>query len=157
MSARSISLSFNSPEESGEFARKIGAILKPGDVVLLDGSIGSGKTHVARNLIQSKLSFPEDVPSPTFTLVQVYDSPDGEIWHADLYRLSGLEEIEELGLTEAFDTAICLIEWPERLGPAAPSNALTLRFFVHAEHELRRDVKLEWTDVRWDQPLKEFR
>lgn len=157
MSARSLSISFASPEKTAEYARKIGAILRPGDVVLLEGSIGSGKTHFSRHLIQSKLAEPEDVPSPTFTLVQVYETPDGEIWHADLYRISGLDEIEELGLTEAFDTAICLVEWPEKLGPAAPPNALTLRFSTHPDQELTRDIQLEWTDKRWDQPLESFK
>ena len=88
----------------------------------------AGKTHFARNLIQSLMAEPEDVPSPTFTLVQAYDTPSGEIWHCDLYRLSAAEEVDELGLTEAFDTAICLVEWPDKLGPLAPRGALTLTF-----------------------------
>jgi tRNA threonylcarbamoyladenosine biosynthesis protein TsaE len=97
-------------------------------VLLLDGPIGAGKTHFARALIQALLPVSEDVPSPTFTLVQVYDGPGFPIWHADLYRLSDPEEAVELGLAEAFETALCLVEWPERLGPYRPSGALTLRF-----------------------------
>ncbi len=103
--------------------------LRPGDTLLLDGGIGAGKTAFARALIRARLGNPaEDVPSPTFTLVQTYPSPDGDIWHADLYRLSHPDEAQELGLTEAMDSAICLVEWPDRLAGLAPANALTLGF-----------------------------
>lgn len=117
-----------SAEETARFARGIGQRLLPGDVILLDGPIGAGKTHFARALIQSLLIVPEHVPSPTFTLVQVYDTRRGALWHADLYRLQHPSEAEELGLSEAFDTAICLIEWPDRLGSLVPPDALRLVF-----------------------------
>jgi len=123
----------SSPEETGDLARRIGAALRPGATLLLDGGVGAGKTHFARALIQSLLLSPEDVPSPTFTLVQTYDGRSGEIWHADLYRLSSPDEVVELGLEEAFETAICLIEWPDRLGELAPPDALTLRFVADGE------------------------
>jgi len=85
---------------------------------------------------------PEDVPSPTFTLVQIYDTSAGEIWHADLYRLSSPEEAEELGLRDAFETAICLIEWPDRLGSISPTaGALTLVFSTLNEE--RRHLTFE--------------
>lgn len=101
--------------------------LRAGDCVLLEGPIGVGKSHFARSFIQARLGRAEDVPSPTFTLVQTYES-DVEIWHADLYRLSHPDEVRELGLEAAFDAAICLIEWPDRLGKAAPPLALRLTF-----------------------------
>jgi tRNA threonylcarbamoyladenosine biosynthesis protein TsaE len=107
------------------------AHLKPGDVLLLAGQIGAGKTHFARSLIQKRLAdagLHEDVPSPTFTLVQTYDDDLAEIWHADLYRLTHPDEAAELGLDEAFETAICLIEWPDRLGDLTPKSALRLEF-----------------------------
>lgn len=120
-------LTLPSPEATATLARRLGQTLGPGDVVLLEGPIGAGKTHFARALIQSRLGVPEDVPSPTFTLVQTYQAADGtEIWHADLYRLTNPDEVLELGLDTAFDTAICLIEWPERLGPDCPADALHL-------------------------------
>ena len=105
----------DSADETARLATRIGAGLVPGDCLLLTGPIGAGKTHFARHLIQSLLSQPEDIPSPTYTLVQTYDTAAGELWHADLYRLASPDEIEELGLAQAFDQAICLIEWAEKL------------------------------------------
>lgn len=107
-------------------------LLQAGDTVLLSGGIGAGKTHLARALIRARLGPDEDIPSPTFTLVQTYDSTP-EIWHADLYRLTHPDEALELGLDQAFETAICLIEWPDRLGKYAPMNALHLTLVAQDE------------------------
>jgi tRNA threonylcarbamoyladenosine biosynthesis protein TsaE len=75
----------------------------------------------------------EEVPSPTFTLVQVYEADGAEIWHADLYRLTHPDEVLELGLDEAFDRAISLVEWPDRLGGHLPPHALRLRLQTFGE------------------------
>ena len=138
-----------SPEATAALARRIGDILRPGMVLLLEGGVGAGKTHFARSLIQSLLVEPEDVPSPTFTLVQTYDGRSGEIWHADLYRLSAPDEVIELGLEEAFETAICLVEWPDRLGELAPVDALTLEFVPEGEDTRRIEARgsARWTDL----------
>lgn len=120
------------PEATEALARRLAPRLRAGDVLLLQGQIGAGKTHFARALIHA-LGVAEDVPSPTFTLVQTYESSDFEIWHADLYRLSHPDEAVELGLTEAFETALCLVEWPEKLGKDTPESALTLRFSIEGE------------------------
>ena len=114
---------------AAEFARRVG----PGDTLLLSGPIGAGKTHFARALIRSLAGAGIDVPSPSFTLIQTYDSPIGEIWHADLYRLSHPDEVIELGLDAAFATAISLVEWPDRLGDLAPPHALHLTFAAEGE------------------------
>lgn len=131
-----------SPDATADFAALLAPELTPGDVLLLDGPIGSGKTHFARSLIQARLSADgapvEDVPSPTFTLIQTYDSGVAQLWHADLYRLTHPDEIEELGLVEAFDAAICLVEWPDRLAALSPSGALTLSFEQGATEAARR-------------------
>ena len=118
------------PDEAATaaFATQVAPLLSAGDVLLLEGEIGAGKSAFARALIRARLGRMEDVPSPTFTLVQTYEAPDGDIWHCDLYRLTHPDEALELGLEEAFETAICLIEWPDRLGAVAPSNALHLAF-----------------------------
>ncbi len=136
-----------SPEHTAEFARALGQHLRAGDVLLLEGSIGAGKTHFARALIQSRLAAPEDVPSPTFTLVQVYETPDCDIWHADLYRLTDPAELVELGLTDAFEDAICLVEWPDRLSDLAPEDALRLKLEL-TETEGQRALSLSGPESR---------
>jgi tRNA threonylcarbamoyladenosine biosynthesis protein TsaE len=145
-------ITLSSPEETAALARRLGAHLAAGDVVLLEGSIGAGKTHFARCLIQSRLSVAEDVPSPTFTLVQTYDAEGTEIWHADLYRLASPDDVVELGLIDAFETAICLVEWPDRLGSLIPRDALTLAFRQGAEDDTRI-LTLTWTAPKWDARL----
>lgn len=141
------------PDEgaTAALARALRPQLRPGDVIALAGPIGAGKTAFARALIQDALAADgrrEDVPSPSFTLVQTYVSAQGEIWHADLYRLTGPRDVDELGLAEAFDRAICLVEWPDRLGPDLPARALTLTFTPEAEGEAR-SLTLTATDPRW--------
>lgn len=127
-----------SSDATAALARRFGTVLRAGDTLLLQGDIGAGKSYFARALIQSLQDIPEDVPSPTFTLVQTYDTRLGELWHADLYRLGDPGEVEELGLTEAFTSAICLIEWPDRLCALTPSAAAVLTFDILEREEHRR-------------------
>lgn len=146
-----VRIALGTPEETTRLARWLGARLGPGDSVLLEGPIGAGKSHFCRGLIQSRLATlgrSEDVPSPTFTLVQIYDAGPVEIWHADLYRLSGPDEVMELGLDQAFDTAICLVEWPDRLADARPAGALVLRLDPGAG-ETVREAEFASGSARW--------
>ena len=122
-----IDLTLADERATARLAERLAPMLVAGDTVLLHGPIGAGKTHFCRALIQTRLGRAEDVPSPTFTLVQTYEA-DVDIWHADLYRLSHPDEAQELGLDDAFCTAICLVEWPDRLGQHTPSNAIHLTF-----------------------------
>lgn len=128
-------------------AREIAAQLAPGDTILLRGDVGAGKTTFARALIQHILVEPEDVPSPTFTLVQTYETTRGPLWHCDLYRLTSSYEIEELGLIEAFHTAICLVEWPDLLAEIAPKNALQIEFATSGDC---RQLSARYSSDRWD-------
>lgn len=149
---------FTSTQQTANFASALGNILRMGDVLLLSGEIGAGKTFFARALIQAVQDIPEDVPSPSFTLVQTYETNTGEIWHSDLYRLSDPDQCLELGLIEAFETAICLVEWPDRLGDLAPQTALSLNFeapvtvtgFDSACEDTHRRLKITWQDKSWD-------
>lgn len=124
-------------------ARDIAALAAPGDVIALFGDLGTGKTLFARAFINA-LPRPgtagagagpgageeremEEVPSPTFTLLQTYERAPAPVWHFDLYRLEHPEEVYELGFEEALGQAIALIEWPERLGPLLPPARLDVR------------------------------
>jgi tRNA threonylcarbamoyladenosine biosynthesis protein TsaE len=101
----------------------LAARLKPGDVVGLKGELGAGKTTLARAILRAATDDPAlIVPSPTFTLVEVYDTPQGTYWHFDLYRLETPEQVFELGWEEARAEGIVLLEWPERLGPLLPKH-----------------------------------
>lgn len=120
-------------DATSHLGRALASLLAPGDTVLLEGPLGSGKTHLARATIQALLKMPEDVPSPSFTLVQTYETLLGELIHADLYRLSGPREVDETGLTDQLGEAVTLIEWPDRLAGTAPTDALTITLEPNAD------------------------
>lgn len=108
-------LTLKSEAETAALGRRIAGLLRRGDVVALSGGLGAGKTALARSIVRTFLP-QEEVPSPTFTLVQTYDAPAFSIWHVDLYRVKAKSEMRELGLDEALDGGVLLIEWPDRMG-----------------------------------------
>lgn len=126
MAKTSITLRLSTQDDTDHLGQTLARFAVSGDCILLRGHIGAGKSALARAFIRQRLGEDTDVPSPTFTLVQVYDLPDVEIWHADLYRLTDTQEAIELGLTDAFEQQICLIEWPEILGDLVPDSALDI-------------------------------
>ncbi len=111
----------------------IAAVLKAGDAVCLFGPLGAGKSTLARGLVRALTSPDEEVPSPTFTLVQMYVGEAFPIYHFDLYRLKGATEVFELGLDEALDTGAAIIEWPERLEGDLPADRLEVRLLQDGE------------------------
>ena len=108
---------------------KLMKFLSPGHTVALTGDLGAGKTTLVRGMLQSVLGEIE-VPSPTFTLVQTYEVRNFEVWHCDMYRLERPQDGYELGLLDAFEEAVCLIEWPDKIAPLLPKDifAVDLQF-----------------------------
>ena len=111
----------------------VARLLQPGDAVCLWGPLGAGKSTLARGLIRALTRPDEDVPSPTFTLVQFDEAPDLSLAHFDLYRLAGPDEVEEIGLDEALDNGAVLIEWPERLEGRLPADRLDIEIAMAGE------------------------
>jgi tRNA threonylcarbamoyladenosine biosynthesis protein TsaE len=113
------------------FGRLLAAQLKAGDVIALNGALGSGKSALARAIIQAIDPTEDDVPSPTFTLVQHYALADGTpLWHMDLYRINDAQDAMALGLDDAFVDAVCLIEWPDRLKKFLPKTNLSIHLYA---------------------------
>src|SRR6476661_10841060 len=122
----------------------IAAIIEPGDLITLSGDLGAGKTTFARALIRYLADDSTvEVPSPTFTLTQTYTLPRFAVVHADLYRLSGSAELAELGLDDAPDGAVTLLEWPDRAAGYLPGNRLDIAFTLEPQAGLTaRNVRI---------------
>tara|TARA_B100001142_G_C14272203_1_gene631343 strand:- start:666 stop:1175 length:510 start_codon:yes stop_codon:yes gene_type:complete len=123
-------------------AVQISNIAKTGDIIALIGDLGCGKTTFARAFINARTAIYENVPSPTFTLLQTYEFPSATysipVYHFDLYRIENIDEIEELGIDDAFAEGISLIEWPERLGSLIPRNRLEVIFTLGGDAKCRK-------------------
>jgi tRNA threonylcarbamoyladenosine biosynthesis protein TsaE len=128
---REIVVALDLPDEAAtvSLAGRIAPLARPGDVLALWGGLGVGKTVFARAFIRSRGNPAEEVPSPTFTLVQVYEpgpGVTGAVYHFDLFRLTAAEEAYELDIEEAFADGVSLIEWPDRLGRLLPAVGLDI-------------------------------
>ena len=113
-------------QEMTALGASLASCLKAPKVIALYGTLGAGKTTFVRGFIRSLLK--EDVPSPTFTLLQTYTTPLGDIYHFDFYRLKSPEEALELNIEEAFATGICFLEWPEKIGKFLPKKQVSITF-----------------------------
>ena len=129
---------------TARLAQELSQLCSAGDVIALHGTLGAGKTSFARAFIQA-LGLEEEVPSPTFTLVQTYPLADHDadaIWHFDMYRINNPAEAYELDIEDAFEGGISLVEWPEKLGELLPEDCLHLHLTM-TENEGKRVASLD--------------
>ena len=150
-----IEMKLDNPAATQRLGFLLARHLHAGDVVALAGDLGAGKSVLARAVITCLCPDEDDIPSPTFTLVQTYEPPCGNtVMHFDLYRLEMPEEAFDLGIEDAFIDAICLIEWPQRLGPFLPRTALSIELSVAGEAADARNVSVaggaRWADLLAD-------
>lgn len=134
-----------------KLAREFVPLLRTGDLLALQGPLGTGKTTFARALLQA-LGVSGDVPSPTFTLLQTYETKRFPVTHFDLYRLKSAAELDELGWDDALTEGVTLVEWPERAADRLPEDRLTLHFALDAKGA--RSCRIEASGA-WRQRRKE--
>lgn len=136
---QSFDIHLSSEAKTTALASKIAPLLEAGDVVLLEGALGAGKTTLARGLIRA-YSGAAEIPSPTYALVEIYEGAKGALWHFDLYRLDSPGDVWELGLEEALSEGICVIEWAERVAALLPDDALRLVITIAGKN--KRELKI---------------
>lgn len=149
-----MSLSFDLVDENATlaFGARLGRVLRVGDVIALHGDLGAGKTTLTRGLVQEVFGKGEEVTSPTYTLVQVYEGEPFTLWHFDLYRLEVPEGVLELGWEDTL-SGVAIIEWPERAGRFLPSGRLDV--ILENEGDGRR-ARLEAVGEDWQERLHDF-
>lgn len=138
-------------EATMQFAQHCAKHARKGDSLWLQGELGAGKSTFARAFIQALCPDELDIPSPTFTLVQQYDAPEFEIHHFDLYRLSDISEAQELGFPEVLDSAVTLIEWPDRIAEYARGRDINL-FFTYRETGRSLRLSVPASHSAWLEP-----
>ena len=135
--------------ETEKIAHQIAQIADIGDVIALHGDLGVGKSVFSRAFVRALTSEDEEVPSPTFTLVQMYDADLGDLYHFDMYRLESPDDCLELGIEEAFADGVSLIEWPSKMGAYLPWDCLNIEI-SHGETETSRTMEFisqgSWLD-----------
>ncbi|HSV28766.1 MAG TPA: tRNA (adenosine(37)-N6)-threonylcarbamoyltransferase complex ATPase subunit type 1 TsaE [Candidatus Omnitrophota bacterium] len=135
--SRTLTLALSDEAATRSLGERLAGLARAGDVVALHGDLGTGKSTLARAFVRALTDPDEEVPSPTFTLVQTYETAIGEVWHFDLYRLEKADDAYELGIEDAFTDGICLIEWPDRLGRLMPRDRLDLALSAGVEATAR--------------------
>jgi tRNA threonylcarbamoyladenosine biosynthesis protein TsaE len=134
----------------------VARLLREGEAVCLWGPLGAGKSTLARGLVRALTRSDEEVPSPTFTLVQFYETPDFSLAHFDLYRLARPEEVDEIGLDEALDNGAVVIEWPERLEGRLPADRLDIEIAVAGDGAQEHRVARLMRHGAWEGRTIEF-
>jgi tRNA threonylcarbamoyl adenosine modification protein YjeE len=147
-------ISVNSLEATNQFAARLAQHLRPGDILMLNGGLGAGKTHIVKAVAQA-LNSQDEVSSPTYTIANVYRTDKGELLHMDAYRLESREEFWDLGLEEQFETAITMLEWGEKYA-ADFEEYLSINITIDQEKETKRDLQLVAVGERWQKVLAQL-
>ncbi len=132
----------NSEKETIEIAKQFASTLKPNDIIVLSGDLGSGKTKFTEGILDY-FGFKDEISSPTFTIVNEYKNDKVKIFHFDVYRLADLDEFYAIGGEEYFDKGICIIEWGEQIEEALPKNYIKISFSRNNEDENKRVLLIE--------------
>lgn len=132
----------NSEKETIELGKKIASTLKKGDIIILVGDLGSGKTKLTEGIL-TYFGLENEISSPTFTIVNEYNTDNLNLYHFDVYRLSDIDEFEAIGGEEYFEKGACIIEWGELIEEILPSNYIKISFSRDIENENKRLIKIE--------------
>ena len=141
-----------SAKDTEALGARFAPLLKAGDVIALEGDLGAGKTTFSRGLISALFGQVTEVPSPTYNLVQLYETPDFDLWHFDLYRLDQPDDLIELGWQDTQE-GVALIEWPDRAGHHLPAHRLNVRLEISGDS---RVVHLVPSSDCWQSRLDGF-
>ena len=133
----------NSEEETRDFAKKFAKKLNTGDIVILSGDLGSGKTKFVEGVL-SNFGLENEISSPTFTIVNEYKSENINIYHFDVYRLEDSDEFYAIGGEEYFEKGICLIEWGEMIEDVLPSKYIKISFKRNLEEDNKREIYIDY-------------
>ncbi|WP_346684772.1 tRNA (adenosine(37)-N6)-threonylcarbamoyltransferase complex ATPase subunit type 1 TsaE [Anaerostipes butyraticus] len=136
-----INIISNSENETIELGKKIAKNLKQGDIIILSGDLGSGKTKLTEGIL-SFFNLQDEISSPTFTIVNEYITEKLNIYHFDLYRLNDIDEFEAIGGEEYFEKGVCIIEWGEMIEEILPQDYIKIEFSRNLEDENKRNIKI---------------
>ena len=139
----------NSENETKEFAKNLASKLQKGDIIVLTGDLGSGKTKFTEGFL-SYFGLENEISSPTFTIVNEYNSPEIKICHFDVYRLNDIDEFYAIGGEEYFEKGICIIEWGEIIESALPKDYIKISFSRNLEEENKRILNIETFGNKYD-------
>ncbi|MBP5359714.1 MAG: tRNA (adenosine(37)-N6)-threonylcarbamoyltransferase complex ATPase subunit type 1 TsaE [Treponema sp.] len=141
MSGINLSFKTNSAEETIELGKKIGSMLKPGDIIAMEGTLAAGKTTITKG-IASALGVDETITSPTFCLISEYAGNKMPLYHMDVYRLDGAEDFLNLGVEELlYGQGVCIIEWSEKVRSVLPSRTITLSISTEADGSRKIEIR----------------
>lgn len=143
----------NSENETMKFASLLAGKLKPGDVIVLTGDLGSGKTKFTEGFL-TYFGLQDEISSPTFTIVNEYNKNNLNIYHFDVYRLSSLDEFYAIGGEQYFDNGICIIEWGEIIKDVLPNDYIHISFERYLENENKRILKIETIGTKYVDVIK---